>query len=695
MRILPSRTRFAAPTRIGVLLGALVGLGVGAPAALAGPAAGTVTVVGETGSYVTGGHAYRFDSDTGSISLNAGYPNGPSVAVVTVSGNGSNFTLSFAAPAGQTLQPGEYASATRYPFETAGQAGIDVSGNGGGCNQEYGRFTVRDVHLDATGAVDRLWLFYEAHCESQGGPAVFGEVRVNEPPAGASPYAEPAGVVWPGIDLGRPARVVPIRIFAGPTDRKIAAVALAGPGAADYSIRLDQCTGEAVAATTGCDVFARYTPTSPGTSASAYLAVTMADSSEVDVPLAGFAYGGTTRMDLQSDPGDWIGGGVPSSYDETSANILAYGTRESVSFSVSGYDGTYMTANFIPGKNDILVPGSTYTQASRAPFSNGGTGLEVYGNGRGCNELSGQFTVTDVNFDPAGNLLDAGVTFVQHCEHGVPALRGSFQWRARTPAAIAAWNLSPPALSGIAAVEATLQANPGTWSVAADAPLTYGYQWLSCDAAGAGCAPIAGATASAYTPVAEDVGHALRVALTATNAGGPSEPATSAATAPVLPAASVPGTPPPAANPPRASAPAPVAPTPSATPTSAPDPGSRAGLSTSRAGATPPAAATGAPLTQTIAVAGHQSARSVAASGLAVTVSCSQACTASITVRGAAGARTDAATARVSLRAGVRRTLRLRVHGTATKRLTLTSSAQQTAPPHGVAVPLTRHLSLS
>ncbi|HEU0316084.1 MAG TPA: hypothetical protein VFR49_02075, partial [Solirubrobacteraceae bacterium] len=283
MRILSSRRSFAAPSRIGVLVGVLAGLGIWAPAALAGPGTGSVTVVGETGSYVTGGHAYRFDSDTGSISLSSGYPNGTSTAVVTVSGNGSNFTLSFAAPAGQTLQPGEYTTATRYPFETAGQAGIDVSGNGGGCNQEYGRFSVRDVHLDATGTVDRLWLLYEAHCESQGAAAVFGEVRVNEPSSGASPYAQPSSVVWPGIDIGRPARVVPIRIFAGPTDRQIAGVALAGPGAADYSIRLDQCTGTTVAASAGCDVFARYAPTSPGSSASAYVAVTMADSSEVDV----------------------------------------------------------------------------------------------------------------------------------------------------------------------------------------------------------------------------------------------------------------------------------------------------------------------------------------------------------------------------------------------------------------------------
>jgi hypothetical protein len=691
MRFLPHGKKIAGA----VLLAALVWLGASAPAALAGPVTGSVTVVGETGNYVTGGHAYRFDSATGSISLSGGYLNGPSVALVSVSGDGSALSLSFAAPVGQTLQVGAYTSATRYPFETSGQAGIDVSGDGRGCNEEYGRFDVRDVDTDATGSIDRLWLVYEVHCESPGSAAVFGEVRINEPSSAASPYAEPSGVVWPGNDIGRPARVVPVRIFAGPTDRKIASVALSGPGASDFSIRLDECTGETLAAATGCDVFPRYTPTSPGSSAAAYLAVTMTDSSEVDVPLAGFAYGGTTRMDLQSDAGDWVGGGVNSSYDETTANITASGTRESVSFSVSGYDGTYMTATFTPGRNDILVPGFTYTQASRAPFSNGGTGLEVDGNGHGCNELSGQFTVTDVNFDPAGNLLDAGVTFVQHCELGVPALRGAFQWRARTPAAIAPWNLSPPTVPGTVGVGTSLQANPGTWAVA-DASLSYGYQWLSCDAAGAACDPIPSAIDSTYTPGAQDVGHALRVTVTATNAGGPSEPLTSAATAAVAAVHTPidPGTPPAGSSPPAPSV-APAVQT-SATQTTAPDSASPAALPTSRAAAAAPAASSSAaPLTETISVGGHQSARTVAASGLAVTVSCSQACTASITVRGAATARTAAATARVSLRAGVRKTLRLRVHGGVAKHLTLTSTAQQAAAPHGVASPLTRRLSLS
>jgi fibronectin-binding autotransporter adhesin len=86
-----------------------------------------------------------------------------------------------------------------------------------------------------------------------------------------------------------------------------------------------------------------------------------------------------------------------------------------------------------------------------------------------------------------------------------------------------------PSISGTPKVGSTLSATTGDWS---GSPTSFAYQWRRCDAAGAGCADIAGATASSYALVAADVGHTIRVVVTATNAGG-SGSATSAQTAPV------------------------------------------------------------------------------------------------------------------------------------------------------------------
>jgi hypothetical protein len=87
--------------------------------------------------------------------------------------------------------------------------------------------------------------------------------------------------------------------------------------------------------------------------------------------------------------------------------------------------------------------------------------------------------------------------------------------------------VTPPAVTGTAQQGQTLTATPGTWT-APDA--TFGYQWQHCDAAGANCADIAGATASTYAVTAADVGTTLHVVATATNRFG-SAPGTSAQTA--------------------------------------------------------------------------------------------------------------------------------------------------------------------
>jgi uncharacterized repeat protein (TIGR01451 family) len=84
-----------------------------------------------------------------------------------------------------------------------------------------------------------------------------------------------------------------------------------------------------------------------------------------------------------------------------------------------------------------------------------------------------------------------------------------------------------PVVTGTARQGQPLSASQGTWS---NSPTGYAYQWLRCNGSGNGCTSISGATAAGYTPLAGDVGHTLRVTVTATNAGG-STPATSVQTA--------------------------------------------------------------------------------------------------------------------------------------------------------------------
>jgi hypothetical protein len=78
-------------------------------------------------------------------------------------------------------------------------------------------------------------------------------------------------------------------------------------------------------------------------------------------------------------------------------------------------------------------------------------------------------------------------------------------------------NTSLPTVSGSAVEGQTLSASSGSWT---GSPTSYAYQWQDCNAAGEGCANVSGAASSSYKLVSGDVGHTLRVVVTATNAGG-------------------------------------------------------------------------------------------------------------------------------------------------------------------------------
>jgi GH25 family lysozyme M1 (1,4-beta-N-acetylmuramidase) len=97
---------------------------------------------------------------------------------------------------------------------------------------------------------------------------------------------------------------------------------------------------------------------------------------------------------------------------------------------------------------------------------------------------------------------------------------------------------TPPTIVGPPVAGQLLAAVPGLWE--GGKPVTFTYQWRRCDASGANCADITGATGETYRPVDTDVGHSLKVLVTATSATGPAQ-ATSVPTAAVSPAGTSPG----------------------------------------------------------------------------------------------------------------------------------------------------------
>jgi hypothetical protein len=88
-----------------------------------------------------------------------------------------------------------------------------------------------------------------------------------------------------------------------------------------------------------------------------------------------------------------------------------------------------------------------------------------------------------------------------------------------------------PSISGTAEQAQTLTLTHGEWS---NSPSSYKDQWLMCNASGAACTAIAGATASTYAVASGAVGKTIRVQEIAANTSGSSSPADSTQTAAVI-----------------------------------------------------------------------------------------------------------------------------------------------------------------
>lgn len=85
------------------------------------------------------------------------------------------YGMSFVPPAGQQLRVANFTDAHRTPFRGAA-AGIEITGNGRGCNQITGAFDIREIEFGGDGNVSRLWMYYEQFCENTM-PPIRGEIR--------------------------------------------------------------------------------------------------------------------------------------------------------------------------------------------------------------------------------------------------------------------------------------------------------------------------------------------------------------------------------------------------------------------------------------------------------------------------------------------------------------------------------------
>ncbi|MGY1495250.1 hypothetical protein ACW4TU_01155 [Streptomyces sp. QTS52] len=183
--------RLSAPRRVlaraTAVLALALGMATSTTGLLSGAAAHALPVAegffgfsGDEGDYISGGRSYAY-STASQDRMNSSADNAHNAVHLSIDGaNGDWWYLDLAAPSGQALAPGTYTGATRYPFNEPTEPGLDLSGNGRGCNTLTGEFTVSDVEFGPQGYVRKLDATFEQHCEGDSA-AARGEVHINNP----------------------------------------------------------------------------------------------------------------------------------------------------------------------------------------------------------------------------------------------------------------------------------------------------------------------------------------------------------------------------------------------------------------------------------------------------------------------------------------------------------------------------------
>lgn len=397
----------------------------------------SVTFVSEPGDFIGQGQQLLFTPSASTVITPSGDASYLTINVTqgTIGTPGSHWlTFNFAAAPGAPLTTGTYTGAGRAPFRGPGQPGIDINGDGRGCNTITGQFTVTEIGFTATGSLADLALTYEQHCEGAV-PALFGEIRYQA--AGGDPalLVAPARIDFPAKYVGVPSIDVPVTIInTGTAPVSVSSVTINGTNPSDFAVGSDSCTGVSLALGAQCALSVHFSPTAAG---SRTATVSIADSTAAGghtVTVSGTGTPGFAAMVLDSEPGDWVGAGQQLLFTPANATVSGGGSPGYVTISAitPGY-GHWFYADLAapPGQN--LQPG-TYLNATRAAFRAAGSpGIDVSGDGRGCNNDTGQFTIHEISFTPAGQLDTFSATFEQHCEGGVPALFGELRLKSTLP----------------------------------------------------------------------------------------------------------------------------------------------------------------------------------------------------------------------------------------------------------------------
>jgi hypothetical protein len=132
----------------------------------------------------------------------------------------------------------------------------------------------------------------------------------------------------------------------------------------------------------------------------------------------------------------WVGGGAaPAGLPgDIKGTVTVAMTENAGLFKLVVAGAANWTAEFKAMDGLARLQPGYYGIVHRYPFHNPKRGgMSFFMDSRGCNVLSGWFSVDSVTYQ-GGNLASIDLRFAQYCESGISALRGRIRWSTGTSA---------------------------------------------------------------------------------------------------------------------------------------------------------------------------------------------------------------------------------------------------------------------
>ena len=330
--------------------------------------------------------------------------------IVVEQGPTSSWYLQFGATDGMPLAVGSYRTATAIGL---GFNVLNVFGNSRACGDSVGWFRVLEVEYDSSGGVRRFAADFEQHCGSVI-PALFGAIRYNSTVSSLVPFDGH----YPDYSL----TVTPAS-GGSVTGTGISC----GSGSAACSVRFPESAGAALTAIPD----AGYQLLSwEGDCEGGEVAVVNVNGPKVCTPVFGPIVPPQPRSTLVFDSlanplysqfqREYVGQGEEQRYSDANSRITVteISGENFLRFTIDG-SGDHTWSLYLRAPNNAAITAGDYSNAIRAAISGSAPGLDFFGDGRGCNTLTGHFVVYESTFANDGTLASFAADFEQHCE-GLP-----------------------------------------------------------------------------------------------------------------------------------------------------------------------------------------------------------------------------------------------------------------------------------